>query len=78
MENICVDYEYKKQKVQGEIDNLLDIEKKSFITDMIKQFSKFSNSQKPDAHTVPALKSWLKKTTILLSQSWTAWKLIQF
>ncbi|RKG39412.1 MULTISPECIES: P-loop NTPase family protein [Acinetobacter] len=74
LKNICADFEYKKQKNQGEIDNLLEIEKKSFITDMIKQFSKFSNSQKPDAHTVPALKTWLKKTTILLSQSWIAAK----
>ncbi|MEJ5140465.1 MULTISPECIES: dynamin family protein [Acinetobacter] len=71
LKNICADYEYKEQKIQYEINNLLDIERESFITDMIKQFSTFSNSQKPDVHTVTALKTWLKKTTLLLRQSWT-------
>ncbi len=71
LKNICTEYEYKIKKIQSEIDNLLDLEKKSFIADMIEKFVKVSNLRKPDKHTVPALKMWLKKATMLLSQSWT-------
>lgn len=70
LNDIITNYQFKAQINQREIDSLLNFQEKSFIADIKKQFAKVSNLKKPDEHTVPALKTWLKNATKLLNESW--------
>lgn len=71
LNSYSLNYELKKEKIQREIDQLLEMGGKSYISIIENQFLDVSKTIKPNEHTVSALKTWLKNATILLNRKWT-------